>query len=109
MKLILIYLWIQMLCFLVDGRQNKKENSLIKLKLDDDESGGFLDRFNFRFDESRDGPMGDQLRKIALAARRERIENEMRMEQEKREKIFRQYLANRQNASFHRDFLTTRY
>ncbi len=46
---------------------------------------------------------------IALAAEEVRLENEMRMEQEKREKIFREYLASRVQSSFIRDFLTSRY
>jgi hypothetical protein len=46
---------------------------------------------------------------IALAEEEVRLENEMRMEQEKREKIYRQHLASRVQSSIMRDFLTSRY
>ncbi len=48
-------------------------------------------------------------RLIELGEEEARLENEIRMEQEKREKIYREYLASRHHASFLRDFLTSRY
>ena len=50
-----------------------------------------------------------KMRLITLAAEEVRLENEMRMEQEKRAKIYRQYLASRVQSSFMRDFLTLSY
>ena len=50
-----------------------------------------------------------KMRLIALAAEEVILENEMRMAQEKREKIYREYLASRVQGSFMRDFLTSRY
>ncbi len=50
-----------------------------------------------------------KMRLITLAEEEVRLENEMRMEQEKRAKIYRQYLASRVQGSFMRDFLTSRY
>ena len=49
------------------------------------------------------------LRKIDLARETAFRENELRLEEEKREKVFRQYLASRVQSSFIRDFLTRRY
>jgi hypothetical protein len=49
------------------------------------------------------------MRLIELAEEEVRIENELRMEQERRDKIYREYLASRVQSSFMRDFLTLRY
>jgi hypothetical protein len=50
-----------------------------------------------------------KMRLIELAEEELRIENEMRMEQERRDKIYREYLLSRVQSSFMRDFLTLRY
>jgi hypothetical protein len=47
------------------------------------------------------------LKQIQKAQKKEKKENDMRLEQDRRDKIFRQYLN--QQSSFHRDFHTIRY
>ena len=51
----------------------------------------------------------DLLRRKNLAGEKTRKENEIRQEDERRAKIFRQQLASRVQSSFIRDFLTQRY
>ncbi len=62
-----------------------------------------------KFEDIRHMSTSVIMRLIALAEEEVRLENEMRMEQEKREKIYRQYLASRVQSSIMRDFLTSRY
>jgi hypothetical protein len=69
----------------------------------------FFDRYTFY--QSQRVPINstELLRMIDLAREKARINNEMRLEEERREKIFRDYLASRIQSSFIRDFLTQRY
>lgn len=49
------------------------------------------------------------LRRIDLAKEKARKQHEMKLEEERRQKIFAQYLASRVQSSFIRDFHTWRY
>ena len=51
----------------------------------------------------------ENTRRLDLARELAQQENKMKLEQEKRERIFRQYLACRVHSSFIRDFHTRRF
>ena len=69
----------------------------------------FFDRYSFFQSQREPFNVTELLRMIDLAREKARINNEMILEEERREKIFRQYLASRVQSSFIRDFLTRRY
>jgi len=74
------------------------EKSLIKKR-------GFFDMHSFY--DNRFRSLAGELRQIQRSQKKEKLEKEMRLEQERRDQIYRQYLARQY--SFHRDFHTFRY
>ena len=74
------------------------EKSLIKKR-------GFFDMHSFY--DNRFRSLAGELRQIQRSQKKEKLEKEMRLEQERRDQIYRQYLARQ--GSFHRDFHTLRY
>ncbi len=68
------------------------------------------DRGLFRkFQDNRHMSPRVKMRLVELAEEEARLENDMRLEEEKRAKIYRQHLASRVQSSIMRDFLTSRY
>ena len=69
----------------------------------------FFDRYTYYQFPNKIINKAELLKRINLAREKARKENDMRHEEEMREKIFRQYLAIRVKSSFIRDFHTRRF
>ena len=72
--------------------------------------GTLFDKFTFYTNRQYQPKNNTNIWQIVVLAREEvRKETKMKLEEERREKIFRDYLASRIQSSFIRDFHTRRY